>query len=315
VALDADALLAGGTQILTTMGIGSRDRNLVTIPLAHSYGFDNVVLALVLAGTAAVLTADLTPLRLLTVARAHEATVLPSVPFLLDLLSRSSAPGGLPAVRLVVSAGAPLPRETRERFHARFGLRPRTFYGSTECGGISFDREGTADLPEGCVGTALDGVAVELVDGEDATGRLAVRSRSVATGYVPASGLDEQDVLGRGRFLTADVGRLDEKGRLHLLGRALDVINVGGRKVYPAEVERVIRSVPGVRDVVVLGIERTAVAAALRAVVEAEPGVARGDVIAACERNLARYKVPRLVELRSALPRTARGKIDRKKIG
>jgi long-chain acyl-CoA synthetase len=304
------------------MGIGARDRNLVTIPLAHSYGFDNVVLALALAGTPAILTADLTPPRLLTVAREHAATVLPSVPFLLDLLSRSSARAPLPALRLVISAGAPLPRATRERFHAGFGVRPRTFYGSTECGGITFDREGTAELPEGCVGTPLAGVAVELSDPEDGAGRIVVKSRSVADGYLPMGDASddaalagrEDPPLGAGRFVTADVGRFDEQGRLHLLGRALDVINVGGRKVYPAEVERVIRTVPGVRDVVVLGIERSAVAAALRAVVEAGPGVTRRDVARACEESLSRYKVPRLIEIRAELPRSPRGKIDRRRL-
>ena len=69
------------------MGIGASDRDLVTIPLTHSYGFDNVVLALALVGTPAILTADLTPPRLLTVAREQRATVMPSVPFLVDLLS------------------------------------------------------------------------------------------------------------------------------------------------------------------------------------------------------------------------------------
>jgi acyl-CoA synthetase (AMP-forming)/AMP-acid ligase II len=312
VALHAEALHAGATQILTTMGIGAGDRNLVTIPLTHSYGFDNVVLALALAGTAALLTADLTPLRLLQVARDGGATVLPSVPFLLDLLSRSSARSPLPALRLVISAGAPLPLETRERFSAGFGVRPRTFYGSTECGGITFDREGAAALPEGCVGSPLDGVSVDLLDAEEGAGRIAVRSPSVASSYVPPAATDPDPPLAAGRFVTPDVGRVDEQGRLHLLGRALDVINVGGRKVYPAEVERVIRSVPGVRDVVVLGIERSAVAAALRAIVEAGPEVARESIVRACEQGLARYKIPRSIELRAELPRTGRGKVDRR---
>lgn len=315
VALTAAALRSGGRQILATMGIGAGDRNLVTIPLTHSYGFDNVVLALALAGTAALLTADLTPLRLLRVAREGGATVLPSVPFLLDLLSRSSAGGDLPSLRLVISAGAPLPRETRERFAASFGVRPHTFYGSTECGGITFDREAVATLPEGCVGSPLDGVAVELLDAEDGVGRIGVRSPSVAASHVPAAPDDPEPGLRDGRFIAPDVGRIDDAGRLHLLGRALDVINVGGRKVYPAEVERVIRSVPGVRDVVVLGVERSAVAAALRAVVEAGPEVDRESVVRACESGLARYKIPRSIELRAELPRTGRGKVDRRSLG
>lgn len=311
VALNEAALIAGGTQILRTMGIEPTDRNLVTIPLTHSYGFDNVILTLLLAGTPAILTADLTPLRLLKVARDLGATVMPSVPFLLDLLARSSAGCALPAMRLVISAGAPLPCAIRERFHAVFGLRPRTFYGSTECGGISFDREGTADLPEGCVGSALEGVAIELDQVEEDHGRIAVRSRSVASGYVPGG---DESTLGNGRFTTADIGRFDDQGRLHLLGRALDVVNVGGRKVYPAEVERVIRRIPGVRDVVVLGLGRSAVASALRAVVAAEPELTRDAILRACEQSLARYKIPRRIDLCRELPRTERGKIDRRRL-
>jgi acyl-coenzyme A synthetase/AMP-(fatty) acid ligase len=197
------------------MGIHAGDRNLVTVPLAHSYGFDNVVLALALLGTPAILTADLTPLRLLTVARTHGATVLPSVPFLLELLSRSAARGAIPTRRLVVSAGAPLPRETRERFHAGFGVRPRTFYGSTECGGISFDREAAA-ISRRVVGT-------------QPTASSWSRRRRGRTGRSPSPALRSQRPCRRGvdgpKLSAAaashpDVGRIDERGRLHLLGRA-----------------------------------------------------------------------------------------------
>src|SRR6185295_10082762 len=180
-------------------------------------------------------------------------------PFLLDVLSRSpSASEALwPELRLVVSAGAPLGIDTRECFAARFGLRPRTFYGATECGGIAFDRSGAADLPEGCVGSPLDGVSIALADAEDGVGRVLVRSASVAALYLPSPvGDPAAATIGDGWFLTADLGRLDEGGRVHLLGRVDDAINVGGRKVFPAEVERVIRAIGGVRDVAVIGIDR-----------------------------------------------------------
>ena len=314
VVLAADALLAGVAQIVTTMQLEPADRNLVTIPLAHSYAFDNVVLTLLRDGMAAVLARDLTPRRLLSVAREASATVLPTVPFLIDVLARAKPSGALPALRRVISAGAPLPATARERFAAAFGIRPRTFYGATECGGIAFDREGDGELPDGCVGAALDGVHLALEDAdEDGVGRVRVSSASVAAGYLPEplAGAGD-DVLGRGRFRTADLGRLDGRGRLHLGGRVHDVVNVGGRKVYPAEVERVIRAVPGVLDVVVTGVARSSVADALRAVVAAEPQVTRADIAAACEQRLARYKVPRSIEIVGELPRTGRGKIDRR---
>ncbi len=312
VVLEADALLAGVGQIVATMALEPADRNLVTIPLAHSYAFDNVVLTLLRDGMAAVLARDLTPRRLLSVARASCATVLPTVPFLLDVLARARPDAALPALRRVISAGAPLPSRARERFAAAFGIRPRTFYGATECGGIAFDRDGDADLPEGCVGAPLDGVRISLEDAdEDGVGRVRVASASAAAGYVPEPAAGE-DVLRRGRFRTADLGRLDERGRLHLVGRVHDVVNVGGRKVYPAEVERVIRAVPGVVDVVVTGVARSAVADALRAVVAAEPHVTRAAIATACAQRLARYKVPRSIEIVAELPRTGRGKIDRR---
>jgi len=316
VVLEADALLAGVGQIVSTMQLEPADRNLVTIPLAHSYAFDNVVLTLLRDGMAAVLARDLTPRRLLAAARDAGATVLPTVPFLIDVLARAQRDGALPVLRRVISAGAPLPARARERFAAAFGVRPRTFYGATECGGIAFDREGVAELPDGCVGTALDGVHLLLEEtDEDGVGRVYVRSASAAGRYLPESLAEAgEDVLGRGRFRTADLGRLDAQGRLHLVGRVHDVVNVGGRKVYPAEVERVIRAVPGVLDVVVTGEARSAVADALRAVVAAEPHVTRAEVAAACEQRLARHKVPRSIELVAELPRTLRGKIDRRRL-
>lgn len=316
VALAASALLAGVEQIVSTMQLTPADRNLVTIPLAHSYAFDNVILTLFRDGMPAILARDLTPRRLLSVARESAATVLPTVPFLIDVLARATSSGGLPALRRVISAGAPLPAAARERFAAAFGVRPRTFYGATECGGIAFDREGDGALPDGCVGAALDGVRIAIEEAtEDGIGRVVVHSASAATSYHPDFAPDDAsdaDVLGAGRFRTADLGTTDAAGRLHLVGRVHDVVNVGGRKVYPAEVERVIRSVPGVLDVVVTGVARTAVADGLKAVVAAEAHVTRADVAAACEQRLARYKVPRAIEIVPALPRTGRGKIDRR---
>jgi acyl-CoA synthetase (AMP-forming)/AMP-acid ligase II len=318
VALATEALEAGVAQIVSTMGLEPVDRNLVTIPLAHSYAFDNVVLTLLRDGMPAILARDLTPKRLLTVAREGAATVLPTVPFLVDVLGRSTMAGTVPSLRCVISAGAPLPVIARERFARAFGVRPRTFYGATECGGIAFDREGDGDLPEGCVGVALERVRIALADpDEDGIGRVRVHSASVATAYHPAPArADARDEveLERGSFFTADLGGFDARGRLQLVGRVREVVNVGGRKVHPAEIERVIREVPGVIDVVVSGVARSSVADALRALVAAEPDVTRADIAAACEQRLARYKVPRSIEIVRELPRTGRGKLDRRAV-
>jgi len=142
-----------------------------------------------------------------------------------------------------------------------------------------------------------------------------VHSASVATAYHPAPAGDaapDEVELESGSFFTADLGGFDARGRLQLAGRVREVVNVGGRKVYPAEIERVIREVPGVIDVVVSGVARSSVTDALRALVAAESYVARADIAAACEQRLARYKVPRSIEIVRELPRTGRGKLDRR---
>lgn len=311
VAVGHEAHAAGVAQICSTMGIGADDRNLVTLPLAHSYGFDNVIGTLFQVGTGAVLLSDLVPRRLFSVLRTSGVTVWPAVPLLLDVLTRArTSEASLGALRLVLSAGAPLSASTREAFFGRFGLWPRTFYGATECGGIAYDREGTADVPDGCVGRPLDGVSVELVDPEDGIGRLAVRSPSLAAATLPNS---EMRAAGD-PWLVSDLCRIDPQGRIHLIGRVGEFVKIHGYKVYPHEVERVIREVTGVHDVVVLPYERSTASEGLRAVVAAEGGVTRCVIARACERALPAYKVPRSIEIRSELPRNERGKLDRSRL-
>ena len=312
VAVTRRALESGVTQICTTMGIEARDRNLTTLPLAHSYAFDNVLGPLALLGTPAVLLSDLVPRRLARVLRDTGVTVWPAVPMLLDLLSRSKlgAENLAGSLRLVISAGAPLPLSIREAFAQRFGVRPRTFYGATECGGIAFDRQGLGDVPDGCVGRPLDGVEVELQDVDEGVGRILVRSSSTAIGSFPQPSAE----IESGAVLTPDLGRFDTLGRLHLLGRVGEFVKIQGHKVYPLEVERVVRSVPGVLDVAVVPRARSSVSEGLRAVVAAVRGVKRQDILDACEKLLPAHKIPRSVEIRSVLPRNERGKIDRKRL-
>lgn len=310
VRLGFEALRKGAGQIAETMGIGSEDRTLLTLPLSHSYGFDNGLLMLVVLGVPIVAARDLTPSRLCKVIRKHRPTVWPAIPFLLDVLTRSRgvSPEDLVSLRLVISAGALLPVRTRAQFEDRFGITPRNFYGSTECGGITFDREGARDSPEGSVGTPLVGVRVTLDGaGETGVGRVRVDSPSVAETYLP----EPSPELSEGCFLTSDIGRLDESGRLILLGRASDVVNIGARKVYPAEVESVIRDLPGVQDVVVMAADREAAGESIRAIVVSHELNAR-SIRDACAAILPAWKVPRRIELRETLPRNARGKLDRR---
>jgi long-chain acyl-CoA synthetase len=311
IVMTADQLLADARQITGTLGIRPNDTMVTAIPLGHAYGFGHILMSLALQGTRPLLLEQPLPALLLEALSGPGPLVFPGTPYLFSLVLQAAGRKRFKGLRLCMSAGAPLPADLSRAFKERFGLPVRTFYGTSESGGISYDRSRDGVLPDGCVGTPLDGVRVEVLPergGEEGTGRLCVRSEAVALGYVPEGGPD----LGGGRFVTGDLGSIDDEGRLRLLGRVDRMINVGGRKVNPADVEAVLRGVPGVRQVVVFGAPDRHRGQLVCACVVAARGVTRETILAACTPRLARFKVPRRIELVDRIPVSARGKTVRK---
>ncbi|MEE8537938.1 MAG: class I adenylate-forming enzyme family protein [Acidobacteriota bacterium] len=313
VVVTCSQLIAGGRQILQTMNIQPGDINIGAISMSHSYGFDNLILPLALQGSPiAVLPAGL-PEHLMAALGMRESCVFPGVPYLFDLLTRTRSAARPSGLRLCISAGSPLPSAVARAFQDRFGLDLHSFYGTTETGGIAFEREPQDDPVEGCVGTPLEGVHLTLEPqpgtGTDPdSGRVVVRSAAVAQGCWPVD-LSSEDPAG-GRFATADLGRLDEHGRLHLVGRLNHLVNVAGRKVNPVEVEQALRALPRVRDAAIVTVRDPRRGQALGACVEAERGLRRESILEALGERLPRYKIPRVLRVVQALPRTQRGKPD-----
>jgi long-chain acyl-CoA synthetase len=305
IAVGTEALLADDAQLASTMALEAGDRFLVAVPLSHSYGFSSLLLPALVRGSLLVVAEDRSPLAPLAAARELSATVFPTVPAWLGAYLRLAAPPPWPpSVRLTVSAGAPLAAEIAARFRAHAGRPVHVFYGASECGGITFDREGGAG-ERGTVGGPVDGVALEL---EPASGRLIVRSPAVADRYLPEPAAE----LGEGAFTTGDLAVLED-GEVRLLGRADDWVIVRGRNVNPREIESVLRALDGVEDAAVVGVDGAeGPRSALRAVVAVPGGgVDYARVVAHCRERLAAHKVPRSVVVVAELPRSARGKIDR----
>jgi acyl-CoA synthetase (AMP-forming)/AMP-acid ligase II len=309
IATPAEALIADDANLTATMGIRPDDRLLTTIPLSHSYGLSSLTLPALLRGTPLVSPEAGTLFDPFVAAEHAGATVFPTVPAYLDALLRLSEPPPRPsALRLVLTAGALLTPATALRFRETFGLPVHVFYGASECGGICYDRVGDAG-ERGTVGTPVEGVQVVLEGEGEGEGVVTVRSAAVASGYLPEP--DPERLCG-GRFVGGDLG-VWENGELVLRARLDDLVNIKGKKVNPREVEEVIRALPEVDDVVVLGVpvpgrsgER------LRAVIACTAGRLTVDQILAWSRErLAPHKVPRSVILVPELPRTERGKLDR----
>jgi long-chain acyl-CoA synthetase len=310
VAMTAEALLADEDALTRTMGLREDDRLYAAVPLAHSYGFTTLALTALIRGATLVVPADRDPFASLGAARTLGATVFPTVPAYIQALLKLSAPPPWPAsIRRVISAGAILPGATAAEFRRAYGQPVHTFYGSSECGGICYDREGAA-AERGTVGTPVDGVRLSLtpLDRHSSEGLVVVESPGVGETYLP----DADSRLGCGRFETSDVGAW-QGGELALRRRADRVINVRGRKVDPSEVEMVLSALEGVQEAVVLGIASGDAAddivCAVIACSSARPKYR--DVAAWCRHRLAGHKVPSSVVFVDAIPRTSRGKIDR----
>jgi acyl-coenzyme A synthetase/AMP-(fatty) acid ligase len=228
------------------MGLSPDVPNLAVVSLAHSYGFCNVVLPLLLHGVPARLLPLPFPRLVENAFRQHEAVVLPAVPPMWRAWQRAGILTDSP-VRLAISAGAPLALDLEQRVFAETGLKIHNFYGASECGGIAFDATDTPRESASIVGTPLPGVTVDT--GRD--GRLRVASDAVATGYDAPRG---DDLLENGVYLTRDLGFTDASGFIHLTGTTGGAINVAGRKISPAKVEAAILATGLVLRVKVMGI-------------------------------------------------------------
>ncbi len=309
IATPSEALIADDAQLSRTMGIRPDDAFVATVPMTHSYGLSSLAMPALLRGQVLVLPEGDSPVEPLAAAEACDATIFPTVPAYLDALLRTSHPPAWPrSVRLALTAGALLPPATAARFRETFGRPIHVFYGSSESGGICFDREGGAG-ERGTVGAPVDGVSLRLLDPDErGAGVVSVKSPAVALGYLP----EPDERLAAGIYRTSDLA-LCKDGELALLGRVDDLVNIKGKKVNPREVEGVLGELRGVHEVAVLGVPRPASGGeVLRAVIACGDGALSTDqVLAWCRPRLAAHKVPRSVVLVRALPRTERGKLDR----
>jgi acyl-CoA synthetase (AMP-forming)/AMP-acid ligase II len=277
-------LQADGEHIVRTMGIRRDDRNLAIIPLGHSYGLGNLVMPLLLQGTTVVCAQAFVPRQILRLIDEYKVTVLPTVPAILRALAQLEGATKPSTLRLVISAGAPLTAEVAQQFQQRFGIKIHNFYGSSETGGICYDRTGTATLKGRSVGKPLVGVKVQI----RRDGRVAVNS--------PA-----------GKATLPDLGEWNHYKELRLLGRVGEVANVGGKKVVPAELETALRKLPGITDVWVTVLNDKRGNNYLAAAVETKR--TRIDIEQELLKTLPAWKLPKTWLIAPALFRSDRGKL------
>ena len=301
-AFTSEQLAADAENIMATMPLQRSAPNLGVISLAHSYGFSNLVLPLLLHGVPLAIADSVLPETIRRAANKFPSITLPAVPALWRVwLGADAIPKNL---HLAISAGAPLPMKLEQDIFKKCGVKIHNFYGASECGGIAYDR---TDIPRKdfrFVGQPLENVQLNV----NQNGCLEVRSKAVGETYWPVG----EKTLNGGRFITSDLADL-RHGKVLLMGRAGDQINVAGRKVTPEMIETVLLTHPEVMDSLVFGIPSE----------DAE----RGETIVACVAingrltgeilkqfllaKLPAWKVPREWWLVDTLQTNERGKRSR----
>jgi len=305
-------LINDGRHIVDAMGIAAADVNAAYTPLSHSYAIGNIVIPLLCQGTGAAVYPSFNPLQFVQDVLDSGATVFPGVPFMFERI-KSAGIDRLPdCLRLLITAGAAIDGAVVAWFRERLDRKVHSFYGSSETGGISYDdSEAAGDVVS--VGTALPETTIRMRDiRADGTGRVFVSGNAVSSGY---AGVDDAAPIAEfadGGFLTADLGRFDEDGRLVLAGRVSPVVNVAGRKVDPYEVERCLLAVPGIAASTVMGLDCDRRGQELVAfVVRDDARLTAVQIRTACATTLSPHKLPRRIVFLERLPVTERGKIDR----
>ena len=302
VAFTEAQLAADPDNIVVTMGLRRDSPNLAVISLAHSYGFSNLVLPLLLHGIPLVLVPGSLPEALRQAAACGSNWTLPSVPALWRAWHEA---GAIPAnVRLAISAGAPLPLPLEQAVFERSGLKLHNFLGSSECGGIAYDATDAPRTDASFAGTAMRNVALSRGDDDC----LSVTGANVAETYWP----EPDPRLSGGIFRTSDLVEL-RGDAVFLRGRASDLINVAGRKVAPETIEQALLAHPAVRECLVLGLpsDDTARGDEIAAVFAARAEISIEQLREFLHDRLPDWQIPREWRAVESLAVNARGKLSR----
>jgi long-chain acyl-CoA synthetase len=288
------------------------DRPFCAIPLFHTYGMGCCLVAAVRNGATLVFLDTAHPFllargRALELLERERVTVFPGVPFHFRNLAEAPVDADLSALRLCLSAGTALEPAAFDAFLRRFAIPVRQLYGCTEAGTLTVNLDPDPVATAASVGTPTGSVRVRIEDGE-----IVVSSPAMTRGYS-----DEEELNGRafqdGWFYTGDLGYLDDAGRLFVTGRRKLLIEVGGHKVDPIEVQDVITAHPKVREAVVVGVRGARGGEEeVKAVVVPIDGCGERELLEFCHERLANFKVPRVVEFRDEIPKSPLGKVLRK---
>jgi acyl-CoA synthetase (AMP-forming)/AMP-acid ligase II/acyl carrier protein len=309
--------------MFTAYGLSDDDRHMCVLPLCHVSGLYRNFLMPFFQGGSIVLCKSFEQRRFWSLISRYGVNFVQVVPSILAILAEQELEpddGARQALRYIGTASAPLPAGLLKRFEDRFGILVVQGYGLTEttCG-ITLNATNAAERRAASVGRPLAVNEVRIVDesgspvppGEE--GEVVVRGDNIMLGYLGPDGLPRAPWTN-GWFHTNDLGYVDEQGYLYLTGRKSDIVNRGGHKVSPVEVEKVLLEHAAVKDAVVVGVPHEVLGEDVVAYVcpKGPDGISPRELLQLARAHLPAYKIPSAFLTVESIPRRGAGKINRR---
>lgn len=326
VMLTHRSLLADATGNAQVIEAASCDRFITISPLFHVFGQVNILLTSILSGATTVLVRKFSPKAVLEAIESQKVTFMAAVPTMyLMMLSHleDRTPDGktydLSSLRVCHSGAAPMAEEVFHRVERGFGAPVQEGYGLSEASSIITSNPLHGVRKPGSVGLPIPGVTLAVMDeamnelppGE--IGEIHVQGDVVMAGYYRRPE-ETARALVNGWLKTRDMAFRDVDGYIHIVDRKDDLMNVGGAKVYPREIEEVLFRHPDVQAAAVIGVKSALYHEEIKAFIVPRNGkeLNKIEIQKFCREHLAEYKLPKQIEFVNEIPQGATGKILRK---
>jgi acyl-CoA synthetase (AMP-forming)/AMP-acid ligase II len=308
--------------VAQTYRLTPQDVSLCVMPLFHVHGLVASTLATLATGGTVVVPAKFNPLSFWRVAADYGATWYSAVPTLHQLLAARAQPGAKPAgaekLRFIRSCSASLSPQLMSDLETAFGAPVLEAYGMTEAAHqMASNPLPPAAHKPGSVGPNTGTTQIAIMDGHGSLlaagerGEVVIRGANVIRGYENNPEANASSFTN-GWFRTGDQGYLDDEGYLLLTGRLKEMINRGGEKISPREIDEVLLGHPAVAEAVAFGAPHPMWGEEVAAAVVLKSDATEADLISYCRERMADFKRPKQIHITTAIPRTATGKIQRR---
>ena len=304
--------------IVKVLGYSNSDIDLLPLPLNHSFGLGCIHTSLYVGSTLVLLKNASNLEEILESLKKYKITTLAAIPATLTKIlsfENKKLEDYFSEIRLIITNSTAIPKKTVIQFKEILKKgNLATYYGLTEASRSTFMVFDKNNQREESVGKCSPNVEIKIVNKEENSlklGNIFIKGENVIKKYW--NNVEADKNIFENWLKTGDTGYFDKEGYLFLKGRSDEIINVGGEKVMPIEIEQTIKNIPGVEDAVAFGIEHEIFGQTIKLniIKSKNSDIDKAQILSYCIKNLERFKIPSKIDFVEKIPKTDYGKVKR----